>query len=103
MNESRIVKNTRIDSYLKILGNFGRSVGAGALVEVVRKNDFVCSVRHTHNQLDLRQVVPPMREETRAHLLNMLADDMHNLSHQLNRIDLPWPSWNAVCNRYVRD
>lgn len=103
VNESRIVKNTRIDSYLKILGNFGRSVGAGALVEVVRKNDFVCSVRHTHNQLDLRQVVPPMREETRAHLLNMLADDMHKLSHQLNRIDLPWPSWNAVCNRYVRD
>lgn len=99
VNESRIIKNTRVDNFLKLLGKLGRSTGAGKLVEVVRKNDLVCRLRHSHNQIDLRQIVPPMREDTRIYLQNTLTDDMRELAHQLGKKDLPWPSWEAICNK----
>ena len=99
VNESRIIKNTRVDNFLKLLGKLGRSTGAGKLVEIVRKNDLVCRLRHSHNQIDLRQIVPPMREDTRIYLQNALADDMRELAHQLGKKDLPWPSWEAMCNK----
>lgn len=99
VNESRIIKNTRVDNFLKLLGKLGRSTGAGKLVEIVRKNDLVCRLRHSHNQIDLRQIVPPMREDTRIYLQNALADDMRELAHQLGKKDLPWPSWEVMCNK----
>ena len=99
VNESRIIKNTGVDNFLKLLGKLGRSTGAGKIVEIVRKNDLVCRLRHRHNQIDLRQLVPPMREDTRVYLQNVLADDMRGLAHQLGKKDLPWPSWEAMCNK----
>ncbi len=99
MNESRIIKNAGVDNFLKLLGKLGRSTGAGKIVEKVRKNDLVCRLRHRHNQIDLRQLVPPIREDTRVCLQNMLADDMRELAHQLGKKDLPWPSWEAMCNK----
>lgn len=93
VNESRTLKNTRLDNFLKGLGRFGRSMGIGAVVETVKKNDWIRHLRRNHNQVDLRQIIPPMREDTRMRLQDMLADDMRELSRQLGREDLPWPSW----------
>ena len=99
VNESRIIKNARADHFLKYLGKLGRSIGIGGVVEAVRKNDLVGRLRRNYNQIELRQVIPPMREDTKICLQDMLADDMRELAHQLGRKDLPWPSWIALCNR----
>ena len=96
VNESRVVKNSRLDYFLKKLGKLGRSIGSGGIVEAVKKNDLVRHFRRTYNQIDLRQAIPPMREETRIRLQEMLADDMHELARQLGRESLPWPIWSAV-------
>ncbi len=99
VNESRIIKNAGVDHFLKNLGKLGRSIGIGGVVEAVRKNDLVGRLRRNYNQIELRQVIPPMREDTKICLQDMLADDMRELAHQLGRKDLPWPSWMALCNR----
>ena len=96
VNESRVVKNSRLDYFLKKLGKLGRSVGGAGIVEAIKKNDFVRHLRRNYNQIDLRQAIPPMREDTRIRLQEMLADDMHELAHLLGRESLPWPSWSAV-------
>ncbi len=96
VNESRTIKNSGIDSSLKRLGGLGRSIGGGKLVQAVRRSDLVRRLRRSHNQIDLRQVIPPIREDTRKRLQDMLADDMRELAHQIGREDLPWPSWQAL-------
>lgn len=99
INESLVIKNTKIDYFLKRLGKLGRSIGASEIVETTKKNDLVCRLRRKYNQIDLRQVIPPMRDDTKIHLQNVLADDMRELSLQLGREDLPWPSWKALHNK----
>ncbi len=99
VNESRIIKNAGVDYFLKYLGKVGRSIGIGVMVEAVRKNDLVGRLRRNYNQIELRQVIPPMRADTRIYLEDMLADDMRELAHQLGRKDLPWPSWIGLRNR----
>ncbi|MDP1558111.1 MAG: sulfotransferase [Nitrosomonas sp.] len=100
VNESRSIKSVYVDHFLKQAGRLGRSIGVGGVVEAVRKNNWVRRLRR-HNQIDLRQVIPPMRKDTRMHLQDVLADDMRELAQQLGREDLPWPSWRAL-NRKVK-
>jgi hypothetical protein len=99
VNESLINKNTWLDLFLKRLGKLGRSLGGGGVVQAIKRNDWVRQLRRNHNQIELRQVIPPMREDTRKCLQDMLVDDMRELAHQLGRKDLPWPSWIALCKR----
>ncbi len=99
VNESLINKNTRLDHFLKRLGKLGRSFGGREVVQAVKRNDWIRRLRRNHNQIELRQVIPPIREETRVRLQDMLANDMCELAHQLGRKDLPWPSWSALQQR----
>ncbi len=99
VNESLINKNTGLDLFLKRLGRLGRSLGGGGVVQAVKRNDWVRQLRRNYNQIELRQVIPPMRADTRKYLQDMLADDMRELAHQLGRKDFPWPSWIALRNR----
>lgn len=101
VNESLAIKNNGVDYFLKQIGRFGRSVGIGSMVEAVKKNDLVRRLRRTHNQIDLRQVVPPMCDDTKIRLQSVLADDMRELVHLLEREDLPWTSWQAL-NKKVK-
>ncbi|MBL8496340.1 sulfotransferase [Nitrosomonas sp. JL21] len=103
VNESFVIKNTKVDYFLKQLGKLGRSVGAGELIETVKKNDLVRHIRRQHNQIDLRQIIPPLSSDTRTRLLEILADDMNVLSQQLGRENLPWPSWRALKNRVTAE
>lgn len=96
VNESLTIKNNGVDYFLKQVGRFGRSVGIGSMVEAVKKNDLVRRLRRTHNQIDLRQVIPPMCDDTKIRLQNVLADDMRELVRLLEREDLPWTSWQAL-------
>jgi hypothetical protein len=99
VNESLMNKNTGTDYLIKRLGKLGRSIGGGKIVQTVKRIDWVRRLRRNNNQINLRQVIPPIREETRIHLQDMLADDMRELAHLLGREDLPWSSWSALNNR----
>lgn len=96
VNESLVIKNNKVDYFLKQLGKFGRSVGIESMVEAVKRNDLIRRLRRKHNQIDLRQVIPPMCDDTKIRLQNMLADDMYELARLLGREDLPWPSWQTL-------
>lgn len=99
VNESVITKHAGMDSVLKRLGKIGRAVGIGGVVETVKKNNWVRRLRRDHNQVELRQVIPPMRDETRENLLDILADDMRELARLLERDSLPWKSWQKLCQK----
>ncbi len=103
VNESLAIKNTRIDSLLKQMGKLGRSFGAGEFIESIKRNDLVRHLRRQHNQIDLRQVIPPLSDETRINLQKILTDDMFELSQQLGLENLPWPSWQALKNKTPAD
>lgn len=96
VNESVVIKNAKLDNFIKQLGKVGRSIGGKRIVEAVKKNDLIRNLRRNHNQIELRQVVPPMREDTRKHLQDELADDMSKLLCQLNLEKLPWQSWQVL-------
>lgn len=95
INESRSVKNVGVDSITKRVGRIGRAMGGAWMVDLVARSSFVRNLRRA-NQTDLRQVIPPMKEETRALLLAALEDDMRELVQQLGRESLPWPSWRML-------
>ena len=92
INESQSIKNKGADSIIRGVGQVGRIMGAGWLVEMAARTDFVRKLRRA-NQIDLRRVIPPMKEETRERLVVELTDDMRELTHLLGRNDLPWSSW----------
>jgi len=99
VNESIVIKNARLDQLLKQFGKIGRYVGGKRIVEAVKNNDLIRNLRRNHNQIELRQIVPPMREDTRRQLQEELADDMKKLLRQLNLENLPWQSWLALQGR----
>ncbi len=99
VNESLVIKHTKVDYLLKRLGKLGRAVGVGGIIETIKKTNLVRHIRREHNQIDLRQIIPPMRDETKVRLQSILADDMHELARQLDLESLPWPSWRALYNK----
>ena len=95
INESRSVKSAGVDGLTRRVGRMGRAMGGAWMIDMAARSSFIRKLRRA-NQTDLRQVIPPMREETRAYLLTVLGDDMRELGHQLGRDDLPWPSWRML-------
>lgn len=95
VNESRSIKNDGVDGLTKRVGRIGRAMGGAWLVDRVARSGFIRNLRRA-NQTDLRQVIPPMRAETRARLGTELADDMRELARQLDRDTLPWASWRML-------
>ncbi len=94
-----MIKHTKVDYLLKRLGKLGRAVGVGGIIETIKKTNLVRHIRREHNQIDLRQIIPPKRDETKVRLQSILADDMHELARQLDLESLPWPSWRALYNK----
>lgn len=95
VNESYGIKNVYFDRFLKTLGRLGRAAGAHDIVESIKRNNVVNYFR-CQNQINLRQKIPPINSKTKDYIQNILAEDMSELAQQLDRKDLPWPSWRAV-------
>lgn len=92
-NQSEQPKSAHIDSLFKRLGSLGRKSGMEQWVGAAKKNRFVAAVRQA-NTADLRNIVPPMRPETRLFLQAQLIDEVLELACLLNRSSLPWPMWS---------
>lgn len=88
-NESYVPRNPGLERITRALGRAGRALGLGALVKAVRYNPLVDRFI-SRNRQHLREVVPPMREETREKLRAFFAEDERALSALLGIASLPW-------------
>lgn len=88
-NESYVPRNALLERITRTLGRVGRALGLGALVKAVRYSPLVDRFIGRNRQ-HLREVVPPMREETRAELRAFFAEDEQALSTLLGVSPLPW-------------
>lgn len=91
-NVSQVVRSDRLEKVLRTLGRAGRRLGMRRLVEAVKHSAPVESFRQK-NRINLREIVPPMREETVAALREAFEEDVCYVKELLNRDSLPWRHW----------
>ena len=76
-------------------GRAARRIGLGGMVRRVKSLPGVAGA-YRASRRDLRAEVRPIREATRAALVDELGEDMRLLGRLLERSDLPWPSWRSL-------
>lgn len=91
-NESYLPKSRRTEQTMRSTGRLARKYGLGWLDQAARRSGVIAAL-HRRNRLDIRRVVPPMAEATRARLIVDFASDTGDLCALLGRDSLPWPSW----------
>lgn len=94
-NESRIYDDKGIYGAIKSGAIFMRSIGLDSFVQATKKVEFIESWRRSSGR-DLRQIVPPMLDETRERLTDELMPEMETLRNLLGRDSLPWSSWRSA-------
>lgn len=93
-NESVAFRYDGLQKTLQRGGHMLRRAGMGSALERVKA---LPGIRHLMalNKQDLREITPPMQDETRARLAAELAPEMQALAQMLGRDSLPWPNWPA--------
>lgn len=85
---------------LKGSARVARRMGLGRLVGAVNPTPAMRWLGEL-GRVNLRELVPPIRVDTRVHLQRLLSRDMENFLALIGRDDLPWRSFDTV--RPVRD
>jgi len=94
-NESYLPRSRRWERFVRDTGTFTRRVGLGWFDRVLRKSGVIAAL-HRRNRSDIRRIVPPIGEPTRAALLQVLGPDTLRLAQILGRASLPWATWAAA-------
>ncbi len=94
-NASAVARAPGLDRFLRASAGVLRRAGLAAVVEAVRRSDAVDRYRRS-SRVDLREIVPPMREDTRRRLRETLAPEVEALCRLLDRAAPPWPTADAV-------
>ncbi|MEM7615387.1 MAG: sulfotransferase domain-containing protein, partial [Pseudomonadota bacterium] len=101
-HESVANKSEAAQRLLRSGGDLARSVGLGNTVQAVKKAPGLSQIL-AMNKRDLRQEVAPMRDETRAQLVEDFRADMKYVADLLGRDSLPWASWDTLNEMGQRD
>jgi hypothetical protein len=101
-NESYLARSRNRELFIRGVGKWTRRVGLGWVDRGLRRHGVVAAL-HGANRLDIRQVVPPIRESTRAHLVAELGPDVLELARILGRRSLPWRTWERAAGEDRRD
>lgn len=91
-NESYLPRSRSRERLIRSAGEATRNIGLGWLDRLLRKSGVISAV-HRHNRVDIRSVVPPMKDVTRQSLYDEFADDTLRLAELLGRDSLPWKTW----------
>ena len=91
-NQSYLPKSRSREEFLKRSGSLIRKLGMSWLVNALRRTGVVAAI-HRGNRLNIREIVPPMREETREKLYQVLGLEALELASVLGRQSLPWKTW----------
>ncbi|MBK8970414.1 MAG: sulfotransferase domain-containing protein [Hahellaceae bacterium] len=88
-NESYLPKSQNREDRFKSVGKTLNRIGMGAVARSLRKSSFYQNIK-SQNRLNIREIVPPMRPETRKELELLFAQDSQALAKLINRNALPW-------------
>lgn len=96
-NESYLPRSRGRERLIRAAGIFTRRVGLGWLDHTLRRTGLVSAI-HRRNRLDIRDVVPPLRDETRTRLHELLGADTLLLAEIMGRETLPWRTWEHAAS-----
>lgn len=99
-NESYLPKSRGRERLIRSAGAFTRRIGLGRLDRLLRRTGLVSAIQRK-NRLEIRDVVPPLRDETRERLHELFADDTLRLAAIMGRESLPWKTWERATARGV--
>lgn len=88
-NESRTQSSSAIRNKLRAYARTAKKMGMGSLIQQVNALEFVKNMKRSGTK-DLREIVPPMKDETRARLTELLLPEVEELQKILGRDKLPW-------------
>lgn len=91
-NESYLPKSRSWENFIRSAGAMTRRSGFAWLDSLLRRTGAI-SALHRGNRLEIRDIVPPAMDATRARLHATLADDTLRLAQILGRKKLPWKTW----------
>lgn len=91
-NESYLPKSREKEAFYQKIGSALRSVGLDRLASLLRDSKVYQSIKNK-NRLDIRKLVPPMRQETRDQLKVVYNEDVRYVAELLAREQLPWRNW----------
>lgn len=97
-NESYLPKSENRERIVRGIGRVVRKTGLGWFASWLHRVGFIAAI-HRGNRLNIREIVPPMREETRGRLQELLAEETLTLAEMLNRESLPWRTWEHAARR----
>jgi hypothetical protein len=94
-NESYLPKSRSREKFIRSVGALTRNIGLGWLDRLLRRTGMI-SALHNRNRLEIRDFVPPLRDETRARLYAAFAEDTMRLAAITGRKSLPWKTWEQA-------
>jgi len=96
-NESYLPRSRQWEHFIRSTGALTRKMGFGWVDRGLRRVGVV-SALHRRNRSDIRRIVPPISEISRATLVDILGADTLHLAQLLGRATLPWRTWATVAN-----
>jgi hypothetical protein len=97
-NESYLPRSKRREQFVQLLGRIVRGIGLRWFADWLRRVGIIAAI-HRGNRQNIREIVPPMRDETRETLYELLGAETIELAAMLNRDSLPWRTWERAVHR----
>lgn len=96
-NESYLPRSRTEERFVRSVGFALRKIGLKSAVEGLR-NAGVIDAIHRRTRMNIREVVPPIKQATRERLYDALGDETLRLAAILNKESLPWETWRRAAS-----
>ena len=97
-NESYLPKSRAREQFTRFTGDVIRGLGMHWFVSMLRSAGVIAAI-HRGNRLNIREIVPAMRESTRDGLYGLLGEECLQLAGMIGRDALPWKTWALAAGR----
>lgn len=98
-NESYLPRSKREEQFVRGIGKLVRQSGFGWFDALLRRAGVIGAL-HRRIRLNIRSIVPPMRDDTRTRLHETFGPETIELAAMLRKESLPWETWQlAVAHR----
>ena len=92
VNESYLPKSRKQEALFQKLGKTLNKMGLEPIAHNLRNTALYQKIK-SRNRNDIREIVPPMLEITRAKLIKELDSEVQKMKELLHRDTLPWKNW----------
>jgi hypothetical protein len=98
VNDGYLPKSRAREQLTRAVGDAARGLGLKPFVEFMRRTGLIAAIHH-RNHLNINDIVPPMRDSTRADLYRLLGEECIDLAGMIGRESLPWKTWESAVGR----